>query len=97
MAELPCVTILSNTYADLGLRDQGSARSDDQFDEFRVGLDHLRFAVSSREELDCAVQLLDQRSVPHGGIEDMGKEVGLSVLAFRDPDTIQLELTAPYA
>jgi len=41
--------------------------------------------------------MLEQRDVPHGAIEDMGKELGLYVLAFRDPDNIQLELTAQYA
>lgn len=96
VAELPDVTILSNGALILGLRDQGSAESSDRFDEFRVGLDHLSFAVGSREDLDRAVQILDQRDVPHGQIEDLGSDFGMYVLAFRDPDNIQLELTATY-
>jgi glyoxylase I family protein len=94
---LPDVTILSNGTLILGLRDQGSEASDDRFDEFRIGLDHASFSVASREELDRAVQLLDQRDVPHGEIEDLGSDFGMYVLAFRDPDNIQLELTAAYA
>ena len=94
VAALPDVTILSNGTLILGLRDQGSAESRDRFDEFRVGLDHISFAVASREDLDRAVQILDQRDVPHGEIEDMGRDFGLYVLAIRDPDNIQLELTA---
>jgi catechol 2,3-dioxygenase-like lactoylglutathione lyase family enzyme len=97
VAELPDVTILSNGTLILGLRDRGSTAAGDRFDEFRVGLDHLSFSVGSREELDRAAHMLEQRDVPHGAIEDMGKELGLYVLAFRDPDNIQLELTAQYA
>jgi glyoxylase I family protein len=96
VAELPDVTILSNGALILGLRDQRSAESTDRFDEFRVGLDHLSFAVGSREDLDRAVQILDQCDVPHGEIEDLGSDFGMYVLAFRDPDNIQLELTATY-
>jgi len=96
IAELPDVTILSNGAVLLGLRDQGHAERADRFDEFRVGLDHLSFAVGGREDLDRALQMLDQRDVPHGEIEDLGKDFGMYVLAFRDPDNIQLELTAIY-
>ena len=97
IAELPEVTILSNGTLILGLRERGHAASGDRFDEQRVGLDHLSFSVASREELDRAMQILDQRGVPHGTVEDMGQDFGMFVLALRDPDNIQLELTAPYA
>lgn len=96
VAALPDVTILSNGALLLGLREQAQADSGDRFDEFRVGLDHISFAVASREDLDRAVRTLDQRDVPHGEIEDMGRDFGLYVLALRDPDNIQLELTATY-
>lgn len=72
------------------------AISDDRFDENRVGLDHLSFNVGSRDALDQAVQLFDENNVSHGEIKDLGPDLGLYVLAFRDPDNIQLELTAPY-
>jgi hypothetical protein len=35
--------------------------------------------------------------VPHGQIKDLGVDLRLYVLAFRNPDNIQLELTAPYS
>ncbi|RDG37115.1 VOC family protein [Streptomyces corynorhini] len=72
----------------LGLRPVAS----DRFDEDRVGLDHVSFAVSSREELEAARRVLDDRGVPHAGIKDIG--VGC-ILEFRDPDNIALELFAP--
>jgi catechol 2,3-dioxygenase-like lactoylglutathione lyase family enzyme len=96
VAALPDVTLLSNGALILGLRAQVQAESGDRFDEFRVGLDHISFAVASREALERALRVLDQRDVPHGEIEDLGSDFGLYVLALRDPDNIQLELTAAY-
>jgi glyoxylase I family protein len=77
--------------------DPSQAISNDRFTENRVGLDHVSFSVDSREELEAAVQLFDQEGVSHGEIKDLGPGLGLYVLAFRDPDNIQLELTAPYS
>jgi hypothetical protein len=51
----------------------------------------------SRDELEAAVRPFDERDVPHGEIKDLGPDLGIYVLAFRDPDNIQLELTAPYS
>ncbi|HEY8621017.1 MAG TPA: VOC family protein [Dermatophilaceae bacterium] len=71
-----------------GLRPVGK----DSFDEDRVGLDHVSFAVASRAELDAAVALLDERGVGHDGLKDIGAGF---ILEFRDPDNIALELFAP--
>ena len=68
----------------------------DRFDENRVGLDHLSFTVGSRDELEQAVRLLDERGIPHGQITDL-PSFGIYILEFRDPDNIGLELTAPYS
>jgi glyoxylase I family protein len=95
VAALPDVTLLSNGTVLLGLRDR-EKRDSDRFSEFRIGLDHLSFAVSSRADLDRALQILERHDVPHGEIKDLGPDFGLYVLAFRDPDNIQLELTASY-
>jgi glyoxylase I family protein len=71
-----------------GLRPVGK----DSFDEDRVGLDHVSFAVASRAELDAAAALLDERGVGHDGLKDIGAGF---ILEFRDPDNIALELFAP--
>jgi glyoxylase I family protein len=76
----------------LGLRPVAPSR--DRFDEDRVGLDHLSFSVASREELEQAAGVLDDHGVAHGEITGMAS-FGIYVLPFRDPDNIQLELTAP--
>jgi glyoxylase I family protein len=71
-----------------GLRPVGA----DSFDEDRVGLDHVSFALASRADLDAAAALLDERGVTHGGVKDIGAGF---ILEFRDPDNIALELFAP--
>ena len=70
------------------------ASSDDSgFDETRVGIDHISLAVESRDELARAITILDERGVSHGEITEL-TDFGISVLMFRDPDNIQVELTA---
>jgi glyoxylase I family protein len=71
-----------------------SRRGSDRFDPVRVGLDHLSFSVPSRTDLEAAVRLLDERGVEHGPIRELAP-IGLTFLAFFDPDGIALELTAP--
>jgi glyoxylase I family protein len=71
----------------LGLRPVAA----DRFDENRVGLDHLSFAVAGRAELEAAVRLLDDLGVEHGEIKDIGEA---DILEFRDPDHVALELFA---
>ena len=73
----------------LGLRPVASAG--DRFDEDRVGLDHLSFAVADRAALDAAAARLDELGIAHGGVKDLGRA---ALLEFRDPDGIALELYA---
>lgn len=68
------------------------APGSDRFDEDRVGLDHVSFAVPGRADLEAAAAVLDGRGVTHGEIKDIG---GALILEFRDPDNIGLELFAP--
>jgi catechol 2,3-dioxygenase-like lactoylglutathione lyase family enzyme len=70
---------------------QHASGEDVDFSEFRVGLDHLSLAVESRVELDQWVEHLDGCGVPHSAIHEMPYG---SVVVFRDPDNIQLELFA---
>ena len=77
--------------------DASQAHADDRFNENRVGLDHLSFGVKSKVEMEEALKAFDQRAIPHGEIKDLGADMRIYVLALRDPDNIQIELTAPYA
>ena len=66
----------------------GTAK-DDTFDERRVGLDHLGFRVSDRDELQRWATHFDAKGVSHTGVIDTGYG---PTLVFRDPDNMQLEL-----
>ena len=70
--------------------------ADDRFSENRIGLDHVSLSVASRAELEAAAAYLDTQGVGRGEIKDLGGGFGIYVMAVRDPDNIQLELTAPY-
>lgn len=97
LAEFDTTRILSNGSLVLAVKpapDAARAILDDRFDENRVGLDHLCLQVESLADLEKAASILDARGVPHGEIEDLG-DLGICVLTFRDPDNIQIELSAP--
>jgi glyoxylase I family protein len=96
--EMPPRAILlsdGNTVLALGKAPE-HAIPGDHFDENRVGLDHLSFSVGSRVDLEKAAAVLDEYGIYHGGIDDQGAGMKMYTLTFRDPDNIQLELTAPY-
>jgi glyoxylase I family protein len=63
-----------------------------EFDEHRIGLDHVAFAASNRAELEKWETRLDELGIAHGGIKDASYGSGLS---FRDPDNLPLEFFAP--
>lgn len=95
----PTRVLLANGKTILALTEAPDPRQtiqDDRFNENRVGLDHLSLNVSNHDKLEEAVRFFDEYNVSHGEIEDLGPDLGIYVLAFRDPDNIQLELTAPY-
>lgn len=76
--------------------DPDQAIRDDRFNENRIGLDHVSLAVGNRDELEAAANFFDENGVEHGEIKDLGEGFSIYVMAVRDPDNIQLELTAPY-
>jgi glyoxylase I family protein len=88
--------VLMNAGTFIGLRptDPAHREGKDEFDPFRVGLDHLSFNVESRAELEDAAQRLDEAGVPHSDIYEL-VPFGIALLPFRDPDGIQLEICAP--
>jgi catechol 2,3-dioxygenase-like lactoylglutathione lyase family enzyme len=64
------------------------------FDEHRVGLDHLAMRVSDLADLEAWARHLDALGVVHSGIQDVEGQRGGPLIVLRDPDNIQLELTA---
>ena len=77
--------------------DPSQALPDDRFNENRIGLDHLSFGVDSRADLEAAAHILDVAGIERGEIKDLGPDLSIYVMALRDPDHIQIELTAPYS
>ena len=75
----------------LGVR-QYHGRETGPFDEFRCGLDHFAFAVSSRDELTAWEGALAEKGVTYTPTAET--PIG-SVVVFRDPDNIQLEFWLP--
>jgi hypothetical protein len=66
----------------------------ERFDERRVGVDHLLFAVSGRGELEAWARRFESLGVAHSPIAESNARPGARVLVFRDPDNVQLELFA---
>ena len=98
-AEIPRANriMMSNGTLILGIGlpfDPSQTPTFDRFSEHRMGLDHLSIAVENRAEMEKALAIFEEHQVPHGEIEDLSP-LGFPrlVLAFRDPDNIQLELT----
>jgi catechol 2,3-dioxygenase-like lactoylglutathione lyase family enzyme len=72
------------------------------FDERVVGLDHIGFAVGSRDDLLEWQRHLEAQGVARAAAADrpltqapIADEPYGAILVFRDPDNIQLELFAP--
>ncbi|MGX7677753.1 VOC family protein [Jatrophihabitans sp. DSM 45814] len=83
----------SGLRARLGLTEHRGA-SQEAFDETRVGLDHLAFAVADRAELDDWERRLAAAGVRYSPIAPANSIPGAALLVLRDPDNIQLELFA---
>ncbi|MDT7655845.1 MAG: hypothetical protein QOF38_560, partial [Pseudonocardiales bacterium] len=49
-------------------------------------------AVPNRSDLDSWASWLDAQNVAHSGVTDADDPIKYSVLVFRDPDNIQLEM-----
>ena len=61
----------------------------ESFAEQKTGLDHVGFNVADRAALEAWVARFDELGVEHGEIEEAPYG---ALVAFRDPDNIQLEM-----
>lgn len=91
VAEYPNFVMFFNGSFYLGLTDHKGQHNQKRFDERNVGMDHISFEVKSRKDLEYALLLFDKEKIKHGEIKKLSNN--LYVLAFRDPDNIQLELS----
>jgi catechol 2,3-dioxygenase-like lactoylglutathione lyase family enzyme len=68
---------------------KGTPRGD-RFSEYRIGVDHMAFAVKDRAELDKVVKAVRGAGVHTEGIE-VDPTLGKDYVCFRDPDNVQWE------
>jgi glyoxylase I family protein len=80
--------------AVLGLTRHRADVASEPFDERRAGLDHVAFGIGPSDDLEGWVRRLDSLGVAHSGIQ-AGAIPGSTLLVFRDPDGVQLEVYAP--
>jgi len=64
---------------------------DDRFNPYRVGLEHVAFAVADPADLEGMQQQLDAAGVRNNGVED-DASTGGRYISFYDPDGIAWEL-----
>lgn len=96
VAEFGTRSILNNGSVVLALTPPthpSQAITNNQFNKNRIGLDHVSFSVASMADLESAIKTLDAHGVEHGAITPP-EGFGIAILALRDPDNIQIELTA---
>ena len=75
----------------LGLNHSADG-TNDAFTPFRTGLDHLCFAVASREEVNAWATRLAEHGVAHSGVIEMKTS---PIVNFKDPDGIALAIAVP--
>lgn len=78
----------------LGLTRHHDPEADVRFSERRTGLDHLAIQVPGRGQLEAWHARFEDLGVTHSEIKP-GALPGSFLIAFRDPDDIQLEVFAP--
>lgn len=64
----------------------------DPFDETRVGVDHLAFRVPTFADVEEWARRFDEHGVEHSSIKRGSGD--MAMITLRDPDNIQLEVTA---
>ncbi len=69
---------------------QYSGGTQEPFNEFAPGLDHLEFLVAERRDLDEWAERLDSLDIAHSGVKEPPYTRN-AMITFRDPDNIQLE------
>jgi len=88
------VVVVKVGNALLGVRgDTPETTTAGAFDPFRIGLDHLAFAVDSEDQLHEMARALEAEGVRNEGVQD-DAAFNAKALVFYDPDGIALELFA---
>ena len=69
---------------------EGQVESSDQFNPFRVGLDHIALGCDDRTELERVAKALSDQGIENTGIK-LDPTLQKDYIAFKDPDRISWE------
>ena len=69
---------------------EGKVAADDQFNPFRVGLDHIALGCDNRNELERVAKALQAHNIENTGIK-LDPTLQKDYIAFKDPDRISWE------
>ncbi len=84
-----CIFLVGNLpIAIRGPEDKTS--KDDQFNPFRVGLDHLAIACENKKDLESIAEALKSEKIENTGIKH-DETLDKDYIAFKDPDRISWE------
>lgn len=84
-----CLFLAGST--PIGIRGPENKTPDgDQFDPYRVGLDHLAIGCESKEDLKAVAEALIQNGIENTGIKH-DSTLNKDYIAFKDPDRISWE------
>ena len=70
---------------------EGKVSASDQFNPFRVGLDHIALGCDERAELERVAAALNAHGIENTGIK-LDETLQKDYVAFKDPDRISWEL-----
>lgn len=69
---------------------EGKVQASDQFNPFRVGLDHIALGCDNRDELERVAKALNHHGIENTGIK-LDETLQKDYVAFKDPDRISWE------
>ena len=92
LLEKPNLVIVAAGATGVAIRGpEEQTAPDDQFDPFRVGLDHIALACGDETELARVTAALTAAGVENTGVK-LDAALGRMYVAFKDPDRIAWEL-----
>jgi len=91
IADLPNLFLFLAGSTAIGIRGpEAETPAGDQFDPFRVGLDHIAMGCESEAELERVATALQQAGIENTGVK-FDPALNKKYVAFKDPDRIAWE------
>jgi glyoxylase I family protein len=91
IADVPNLFLFLAGGTAIGVRGpEAQTQNGDQFNPFRVGLDHIALGCEDEQELERVAAALQQAGVENTGVK-LDETLGKKYVAFKDPDRISWE------